>query len=118
MWKYILADAVVGLLWHFAGPWVGAVVLAAHLRLHPWRDKPIDWRFAWRSFVIKFYWHKTETGTRTGYDTYKVSCDWHGFGCLDGCRRQAKLAAWEAADAARAVPKAQLLSSKTSDTIR
>lgn len=78
----------------------------------------IDWRHLWRSFVIKFYWHKTVWTTATGYDAYKVSCDWHEHGCLDGCRRQRKLAAWEAADAARAVPRARLLSTKTSDTIR
>lgn len=105
-WKYVLAGIAVGLLWHFAGPWVGAVVLAVHLRMHPWGE----WHHLWRCFVIKFYWHKTEMHTRCGHDVYYVRCDWHETGCLPGCRRQAKLAEWEAQDAARGLPQARLLS--------
>jgi len=62
------------------------------------------WRFLWRSFVIKFYWHKTVwVGAHCGEceDSYPVSCDPLETGCLQGCRRQAKRATWEAEDVER-----------------
>lgn len=42
MWKWIFAGIAVGVLWAICGPWVGAIVLAIHLRIHPWRHEDAE----------------------------------------------------------------------------
>lgn len=84
-----------------------AIILGVHLRNTP-PGMPKG-KYLWRCFVMKFYWHKSQWVTHTGYDAYKVRCDDMEMGCLDGCRRQKKLREWEARDAKEALPKARLL---------
>lgn len=66
------------------------------------------WRYIWRCMVLKlFFRHKRMIATNCGHDYYVVSCD--DLRCLTSCRRQKKLAEYEAKDAQRALPKARVL---------
>lgn len=86
-----------------------AIVLGVHLSNKP-PGMP-KWRFLWRCFAIKFYWHKRTVVTRGGdsFDRWTVRCDDLDMGCIDGCRRQKKLREWEERDRMKALPEARLL---------
>lgn len=83
-----------------------AFILGIRLDFRPSGMSPR--KYVWRCFVLKFFFrHKSLTSTATGHDYYVVHCD--DLRCLTSCRRQKKLAEWEAKDTIKALPQARLL---------